>query len=115
MNVTPFQDAPAYHPPEHYGMRCRRLQGMEAGPSKTIWMGVSEIEPGGHTSLSASPQEKLYLVLEGEVTVSNGETEAVLFRFDSCRIAPGETRALTNRSDAVAMIALCMPLAVPEP
>ncbi|MFC3724807.1 cupin domain-containing protein [Neoaquamicrobium sediminum] len=114
MNVTAFQDAPEYHPPEHYGMRCFRLQGMEAGPSDTLWMGVSEIAPGGHTSLSASSHEKLYLVLEGEVAVSNGETEAVLRRFDSCRIAPGEARALTNRSNAKALIALCMPLVAPK-
>ncbi len=111
MNVTPLQAAPQYHPPEHFDMRCLRLQGMEAGPSDTLWMGMSEIAPGGHTTLSASPYEKLYLVVEGEVVVSTGDEEAVLRRLDSCRIAPGEARKLENRGKTTALIVLCMPLA----
>ncbi|MEO3999456.1 cupin domain-containing protein [Mesorhizobium sp. CAU 1732] len=110
MNVTPIADAREYHPPEHFGMRCLRLQGMEAGPSDTLWMGLSEIAPGGHTSLSASPLEKLYLVLEGEVVVKTPERETTLCKLDSCRIAPGEARALENRGSTTALIALCMPL-----
>jgi hypothetical protein len=45
MHVTRFEDAPAYHPPEHYDMRCLRLQGREAGPSDTVWLGMSQILP----------------------------------------------------------------------
>lgn len=110
MNVTHIADASEYHPPEHFDMRCFRLQGMEAGPSDTLWMGLSEISPGGHTSLSASPLEKLYLVLEGEVVVRTESGETVLGKLDSCRIAPGEARALENRGTTTALIALCMPL-----
>ncbi len=110
MNVTHIVDAREYHPPEHFGMRCLRLQGMEAGPSDTLWMGLSEIAPGGHTSLSASPLEKLYLVLEGEVVVRTQDGETVLGRLDSCRLAPGEARALENRGSTIALIALCMPI-----
>ena len=111
MNVTPIEAAPQYHPPEHFDMRCLRLQGMEAGPSDTLWMGLSEIAPGGHTSLSASPYEKLYLVVEGEVVVGTEEEEAVLRKLDSCRIAAGEARVLHNRGSTRALIVLCMPLA----
>ncbi|TKT69867.1 cupin domain-containing protein [Aquamicrobium sp. LC103] len=110
MNVTRIEAAPQYHPPEHFDMRCLRLQGMEAGPSETFWMGMSEIAPGGHTSLSASPYEKLYLVVEGEIVVGTGDEEAVLHRLDSCRIAPGEARKLENRGQVPALIVLCMPL-----
>lgn len=111
MNVTPIEAAPQYYPPEHFGMRCLRLQGMEAGPSETLWMGISEIAPGGHTSLAASPYEKLYLVVEGEVVVGTKDEEAVLRKLDSCRIAPGEARLLENRGTVPALILLCMPLA----
>lgn len=111
MNVTPIEAAPQYHPSGHFDMRCLRLQGMEAGPSETLWMGMSEIAPGGHTSLSASPYEKLYLVVEGEVVISTEDEEAVLGKLDSCRIAPGEARLLENRGKLPARIVLCMPLA----
>lgn len=111
MNVTRADQAPEYFPPEHFDMRCRRLQGHEAGPASMLWMGVSEIAPGGHTTLSASPLEKLYLVVEGEVVIRTPTDEVLLRCFDSARIAPDEARALENRSDRLARIVLAMPLA----
>ncbi len=60
--------APPYEAPNHFDMRCLRLQGKEAGPSTQMWMGMSQILPGGHTDLDGSPMEKLYLVLEGDCT-----------------------------------------------
>src|ERR1700760_2490643 len=54
MNVTRFGSAAAYFPDNHFLMRCVRLQGHEAGPSDTLWLGVSTIEPGGHKTLDAS-------------------------------------------------------------
>ena len=116
MNVTRFGEAPEYFPEAHEGMRCLRLQGHEAGPAEAIWLGVSEIQPGGHTDLKGSPAEKHYVVLEGEVTViaemPGGEREeAVLKRHDSCRIAPHEARQLVNRSGERALVLLAMPVA----
>ena len=51
MNITRFDQAPPYTAPRHFDMQCLRLQGHEAGPSHTLWMGVSIIAPGGHTGL----------------------------------------------------------------
>lgn len=81
MNVTRIGQAPPYYPPAHDDMRCLRLQGHEAGPSSAMWMGLSHLLPGGRTSLQASPLEKLYVVLEGEVVVSTGTEEVVLKRW----------------------------------
>jgi quercetin dioxygenase-like cupin family protein len=114
MNVTRFEDAPEYFPPNHFSMRCVRLQGHEAGPAESLWLGVSAIEPGGYTTSDASPVEKHYVVLEGEVVVMTDEGEAILAAFDSCRIAPGERRALHNRSRRPAKILLAMPFLRPE-
>jgi hypothetical protein len=60
MHVTRIEQAPAYEAPNHIDMRCLRLQGKEAGPSQQMWMGMSQLLPGGHTGLDASPMEKLY-------------------------------------------------------
>jgi quercetin dioxygenase-like cupin family protein len=115
MNLTRFSSAPSYTPaPDHHGMACLRLQGLEAGPSSTLWMGVSRIEPGGGITPGASPLEKLYIVLEGHVTVVTETGEATLGPWDSVRLAPGETRALENRTAALASILLAMPLPAPE-
>jgi uncharacterized cupin superfamily protein len=111
MNVTRLADAPAYFPPNHVDMRCLRLQGHEAGPSDKLWLGLSHLLPGGHTSLDGSAVEKHYVVLEGEVTVVTENGEATLQTWDSCRLAPGEKRRLENRTNRPASILLAMPLA----
>lgn len=118
MNVTRFDASPEYVAPNHHGMRCLRLQGREAGPAEQLWLGVSIIAPGGHTSLDASPIEKHYVVLAGELTIVSeldGQTsEASLRLHDSCCIAPGEKRQLVNRSAAEARVLLAMPFAPPS-
>jgi quercetin dioxygenase-like cupin family protein len=109
MNVTRFASAPQYFPPHHDGMRCVRLQGHEAGATDTVWIGVSQMEPGGGTSFDASPVEKLYVVLEGTVTLLSDGGEVELAQYDSCRLEPGEPRRLVNRTDRTAAILLVMP------
>lgn len=114
MHVTRFNEAPAYFPAEHFDMRCLRLQGHEAGPATQLWMGMSQILPGGHITPSSSPIEKLYFVVEGELTVETPDGVSVLQPYDSCRIAPGETRALRNNTNRPVMVLLAMPLAAPK-
>jgi mannose-6-phosphate isomerase-like protein (cupin superfamily) len=109
MNVTRFTEAPPYYPQNHFMMRCLRLQGHEAGPASDLWLGVSIIEPGGHTSFDASKVEKHYVVLAGTVTVVTDDGETELARHDSCRLAPGEGRKLENRTQVPAAILLAMP------
>jgi quercetin dioxygenase-like cupin family protein len=117
MHVTRIDDAKPYEAPNHFDMRCLRLQGKEAGPSTQMWMGMSQILPGGHTGLDSSPMEKLYLVLEGHVHVigelDDQRDEQTLGPWDSCRFAPGEKRQLVNRSNKPAVIVLVMPHSAP--
>jgi hypothetical protein len=115
MNLTRIADAPAYFPPNHVDMRCLRLQGKEAGPSDRLWLGMSQLLPGGGTTLEGSAVEKHYVLIEGELTIRTEldgvMSEQRLQRLDSCRIAPGEKRQLFNHSNLPAMILLAMPLA----
>lgn len=117
MNITRFEQAPEYVAPNHFDMRCVRLQGREAGPAEQLWLGVSIIVPGGHTSLDASPIEKHYVVLEGTLTLVSEldgvVSEAQLERHDSARFAPGEKRQLVNRSAEPVKVLLAMPFAPP--
>jgi mannose-6-phosphate isomerase-like protein (cupin superfamily) len=110
MNVVRLDAAPPYEAPGHDKMHMLRLQGREAGDSEVLWLGLSHLLPGGGTTLDASPLEKMYVVLDGEVTISNGSEEVTLRPWDSCRIAPDEPRALSNRSNRPATILLAMPL-----
>jgi quercetin dioxygenase-like cupin family protein len=117
MHITRFDEAPSYEAPNHFDMRCLRLQGKNAGPSSHMWMGLSQILPGGSTSLDNSPFEKLYFVVQGVLTVTselNGaKTEAVLGQYDSCRFAPDEKRQLVNKTNLPVMVLLVMPTETP--
>lgn len=114
MHLVRAAEAPAYTAPGHAGMALHYLQGRAAGPSDSIWIGRSVIEPGGGTTLVASGVEKFYVLIEGtlEVTAAvDGEPLTQTLRpLDSCRIAPGEARQLSNRSASPATVLLVMPL-----
>lgn len=111
MDVVRLKDAPPYDAPGHAGFSMFRLQGQEASHTVALWVGLSVIAPGGRTTLSASPMEKIYVVVDGEVTIGDGVRESVLQTLDSCRIAPDETRQVRNDGTREARLLLAMPLA----
>ena len=108
MQVTRIAEAPRYEAPEHFDMACLRLQGREASRTEAMWVGLSHLLPGGHTSLKGSPHEKIYVVIEGQVTVRTETAEVTLDPLDSVVIPRGEARALENRTNRPATILLLM-------
>ncbi|MDK1387737.1 cupin domain-containing protein [Sinorhizobium sp. 8-89] len=109
MQVTLCREAKPYEAAEHYDMRCLRLQGKEATDTDTIWVGLSHLLPGARTSLKDAPVEKIYVCVAGEVTIETQDETVTLGYLDSCRLAPGEARALSNRTNAPASVLLAMP------
>ena len=115
MNVTRFSEALTYFPSDHLDMRCYRLQGGKGEPGSVTRLNLCHFLPGGSTGTSVSPAEKIYLVLEGELVVSNDGEETVLGEWDSCRIAPGEARLIENRTRRPASLLLAMTEGVAAP
>lgn len=111
MDVVRLADAEAYVAPKHFDMRSLRLQGFEASSADFAWTGLSYFLPGGGAEMDAGPLGKIYVVLEGEVTVEldSGETQ-VLGKLDSCFIAAGEARAIRNDGNTIAMMLVVMPM-----
>ena len=56
-----------------------------------------------------TPVEMVYLVLEGQMTVTVGGAEVLLRPMESGTIAPGEVREIVNRSNPVCKIVVVMP------
>ena len=113
MHVTRFNEAKTYEAPNHDNMTCFRLQGKEASPCHQMWMGMSVFEPGGQTGFDGSTVEKIYLVIDGEITifcesVDGVQSEVVLRQNDSCVFLIGEKRQLKNCSNQIARVALIM-------
>lgn len=116
MEITRFADAPAYSAPKHYDMRGLRLQGWDVSSSSFAWTGLSHFLPGGGAEMDESPLEKIYVVLEGAVTIELGDGSVeVLFKHDSCFIGSGEARAIRNETKAVASMLVIMPYPKEQP
>jgi quercetin dioxygenase-like cupin family protein len=104
MQVKRFGDAKSYVAPNHRDCTALRLFGAEAGGTQTLIVGLSHFLPGGGAGPDASPPEKVYFVLAGELTVIVDGKEEVLEPYDSCVIGPNEKREIINRGNDVCTI-----------
>jgi quercetin dioxygenase-like cupin family protein len=109
MEVVRLPEARPYEAPKHYDVRSLRLQGFDASGAEGFWVGLSHYLPGGGAEHDATPIEKVYVVLAGEITVITDEGETTLGPLDSCRLAPNEARAVENRTNRPASMLVVMP------
>ena len=72
MQVKQLRDAKPYEAPNHRGYCSLRLFGLDAGGPKQFTVGLSYFLPGGGAGPDASPTEKVYYVLAGELTLITG-------------------------------------------
>jgi mannose-6-phosphate isomerase-like protein (cupin superfamily) len=108
MIVRRFSEARAYEAANHRGCSTLRLFGAEMGGAKDMIVGVSHFLPGGGAGPDASPPEKVYFVVAGEITVIVDGKETVLKANDSCYIGPNEQREIVNRSNEVCTIVVAI-------
>ena len=104
MQVKRFKDVKEYHAPNHRACTTLRLFGAEAGGTKNLEVGMTHFLPGGGAGPDASPPEKVYYVLTGELTIIVDGKETVLKQGDSCVIGSNEMREIVNRSNEVCSI-----------
>lgn len=109
MQVTRLADAPPYEAPNHFDMRGVRLQGWDVSDSNAFWVGLSHFLPGGGVDRDSTPLEKVYVLLEGELTVSTDDGDVTLTPLDSCHLEAGESRAIANRGTKTALLLVIMP------
>ena len=111
MIVRKLSEAKRYEAPNHRDYESLRIFGAETGGSQALVFGISHFQPGGGAGPDASPPEKVYFVLRGELTVIVNGKETVLKANDSCVIEPNETREIINRGNEVCtiVVAVAMP------
>jgi quercetin dioxygenase-like cupin family protein len=97
-------EAKEYVAPNHRACSTLRLFGAEMGGSKGLIVGLSHFLPGGGAGPDASPPEKVYYVLAGELTVIVDGKSTVLRKNDSCYIGSNENREIVNRGNEVCTI-----------
>ncbi|WP_299808135.1 cupin domain-containing protein [uncultured Roseibium sp.] len=109
MHIKRFEDAQAYEAPNHWGVYGLRLQGFEEGGPTNQWVGFSQFLPGGGAGPDSTPFEKVYVVLDGEMTIEWDGGCEVLRAMDSCTIPPGVVRRIENKSNHVCKMLVVVP------
>jgi quercetin dioxygenase-like cupin family protein len=109
MLVKRFADAKTYEAPNHRGIVGLRLQGFEPDGPKNQWVGLSQILPGGGAGPDSTPFEKVYVLLDGEITITVDGKETVMRKLDSCMIPPNEVREFQNRRNETASLLVIIP------
>jgi mannose-6-phosphate isomerase-like protein (cupin superfamily) len=111
VKVTRFEEAKQYTAPGHSEtVHTMHMQHQSMGCEAPYWVGCSHYLPGAEAEMSASPLDKIYVVIEGELTVELGNKEIIkLGKGDSIWIGQDEMRSVTNKSNAVATMLVVMP------
>lgn len=95
-----LKECKPYDAAAHFGCTSLRLQGKDESGCTKFWMGLSHFLPGGGAEFGASPTEKIYFVLEGEVTViDKDDKKYVLKKGDSIFIGADEGRSIINETN----------------
>lgn len=115
MHLKRFKDAEPYIAPKHFHCHGLRLQGFEEGGPTNQWVGFSQFLPCGGAGPDSTPFEKVYVVLEGEMTVIVDGIETVLGQYDSCTIPAGETRTIVNRRNDTCKMLVVIPYSPQSP
>ena len=107
MIVRKFSEAKAYEAPNHRDYKSFRVCSAPRWAARRRWsFGISHFLPGGGAGPDASPPEKIYYVLAGELTVIAGGKETVprqatastSARTKAARSSTAATRSAPSRS-----------------
>lgn len=99
MKKVRLNEVKPYDAPGHFNMAAMRLSGKEETGAQKFWVGLSHFLPGGGAEFDESPVEKVYFVLEGEITIRTPKEEILLGPWDSIYIGPNEGREIINRTN----------------
>ena len=90
-----------YDAPGHFKMVAMRLIGKEETGSQKFWMGLSHFLPGGGAdwAYEDNPMEKVYFVLDGEITVKTKKEEVTAGPWEAIYLPPNEGREVINKTN----------------
>ena len=101
MKKISFDQVKPYAAPGHIDTSALRLSGKDETGAQKFWVGLSHFLPGGGVEYGGEDQdtEKVYIVVEGQVTVKSKTEEFTLNPLDALYIAPHDGRSILNKTN----------------
>lgn len=110
IKVTRLSEAQKYTAPGHTDtVHTMWLQHKSMGCEAPYWMGCSYYLPGSEAEWGASPLDKIYVVLDGELTINFEDQSVKLGPMDSVFIGPDVNRQIVNETNEVVTMLVVMP------
>ena len=110
MKVTRLNEAIPYYPSKHSPtVHAMYMQHASLGCAAPYWVGCSYYLPGARAEWDASSLHKIYIVLDGALTIATDDGEVTLHAMDSVYLAPNERREVRNDTHRVATMLVVMP------
>ncbi len=109
MRIKRFSDAEPYEAPNHRNCTSLRLAGFTEDGPNDFWVGCSHFLPGGGAGPDATPLEKVYVILSGELTITSGGKTEKAGPMDTVFIPAGEEREIRNNGNDVVTMIVAMP------
>ena len=109
MRIKKFNEAEQYVAPNHQECHSLRLAGFEKTGPESFWVGHTNFLPGGGAGPDASPLEKVYHILEGELTIEVDGKSEIAVKGDTVFIAGGEMREIRNKTNEIVKMIVVMP------
>lgn len=106
MKKVELKNVKPYDAPLHFDTKTMKLHGTEETGATKFWMGMSYFLPGGGAewAYEDSATEKIYYILDGELTVTSKDEVYVLKTGDSLFMGPNEGRKIVNATNNVASV-----------
>lgn len=101
MKTASLEQLVPYEAPKHLKFTGLRLHGKEETGVQSFRIGLSYFLPGGGTEFIGddAPVDKVFLVLDGEITFKTKTEEVTLGPMDSVYFAPNEGRVIINKTN----------------
>ena len=109
MYIKSLNDAEAYEAPNHQKWHSVRLAGFEDYGPKNFWVGYSQFLPGGGAGPDSSPLEKVYVIINGSLTIKVDGNTKIANPGDTVFIPGGKEREIRNETNEVVIMNVVMP------
>ena len=109
MYIRTVNDAEHYETHNHQKCHAGSLAGFEYYGSKNFWVGYSRLLPGGGAGPDSSPLEKVYVIINGSLTIKVDGNTKIANPGDTVFIPGGKEREIRNETNEVVIMNVVMP------